>query len=88
MITWRVVVPRRPSEGGVILSYRVGDCLSKDDKPTNGIYNGSVLYEIDTKKSYKFDAENSIWHEAATDSGGMVSTASIADVREVLNYGD
>lgn len=37
-------------------------CNSTDTKP-NGCVNGSVLYELDTKKYYMFDEENSLWYE-------------------------
>lgn len=35
--------------------------LSKDEKPTVGIGNGSLFYEMDTGKSYRFDAETNCW---------------------------
>lgn len=42
-------------------------CLSTDEKPTTiegkKIWNGSTLYEMDTKKLYLFDAENQTWLE-------------------------
>ena len=43
-------------------------CLSTDTKPTqkiDGIHicNGSALYEMDTKKCYIFDEDNSEWLE-------------------------
>lgn len=42
------------------------DGLSTDVKPTDVIENarignGSVFYEMDTKKSFKFDEENKAW---------------------------
>ena len=39
-----------------------GVCLSTDTKPTDWA-NGSILMEIDTKKVFVFDAENSTWRE-------------------------
>lgn len=36
--------------------------LSKDEKPI-GVKNGSVCYEIDTKKIFMFDEENKEWIE-------------------------
>lgn len=39
-----------------------GVCLSSDTKPTN-VPNGSILVEMDTKKIYIFDADNSQWRE-------------------------
>ena len=38
-------------------------CLSTDEKPTTGVSNGAILYEMDTKKFYMFDADNSQWLE-------------------------
>lgn len=35
--------------------------LSKDKKPTADIGNGSLFYEMDTGKSYRFDAETDCW---------------------------
>ena len=42
------------------------DGLSTDTKPVDKvdnahIGNGSVFYEMDTKKGFKFDEENKIW---------------------------
>lgn len=36
-------------------------CLSTDEKPVDGIKNGSWLYEMDTSTFYCFDAENRRW---------------------------
>ena len=36
-------------------------CLSTDEKPVDGIANGSWLYEIDTCTFYCFDEENQRW---------------------------
>ena len=36
--------------------------LETDTKPTKAA-NGSIFYEMDTKKFYMFDAEGSEWHE-------------------------
>lgn len=41
--------------------YIEGDILSTDTKPTTGIANGSVLFEMDTGTMYKFDEENEAW---------------------------
>lgn len=38
-------------------------CLSTDEKPTEGINNGSELIEMDTGKIYLFDKENETWRE-------------------------
>ena len=37
--------------------------LSTDTKPTDGVANGSIFYEMDTKKCYMFDEDNATWHE-------------------------
>ena len=37
-----------------------GVCLSSDAKPTT-YGNGSVLIEMDTRKLYYFDGENTTW---------------------------
>lgn len=49
--------------GGTMKSrYQVdGYCLSTDEKPVDGIANGSWLYEMDTGTFYCFDEENRKW---------------------------
>lgn len=37
--------------------------LSTDQKPTEGIANGSVFIEMDTGKIYFYDLENTTWRE-------------------------
>lgn len=37
--------------------------LSTDEKPTEGISNGSSFIEMDTGKTYFFDEESSSWIE-------------------------
>lgn len=37
--------------------------LSTDEKPTEGVANASVFYEMDTTNVFMFDAENNVWHE-------------------------
>lgn len=39
------------------------DCLSTDQKPTEGICNGSQIKELDTAKLYFFDEEHKQWEE-------------------------
>ena len=42
--------------------------LSDDDKPTAGVPNGSDFLEMDTGKTWYFDAENGDWLDpTATD---------------------
>lgn len=36
--------------------------LSTDDKPTDGVGNGSCFIEIDTGDAYFYDAEGGAWH--------------------------
>lgn len=36
--------------------------LSSDEKPLT-VLNGSTFYEMDTRTTYIFDAENKVWHE-------------------------
>lgn len=38
-------------------------CLSTDTKPTDGIVNGSICIEMNTKKVYIFDETNAQWRE-------------------------
>ena len=46
--------------------YKEGACLSTDSKPTGGdLYNGSKLDEIDTGKSYRYNAAGEAWVEWA-----------------------
>lgn len=49
--------------GGVmrIMDEVDGYCLSTDEKPVDGMANGSWLYEIDTGTFYCFDEENKKW---------------------------
>lgn len=37
--------------------------LSTDEKPTEGVENADVGYEMDTKKVYLFDQANNVWLE-------------------------
>lgn len=48
-------------DGKQIVGQYVG--LSTDNKPTEDIGNGSIFIEIDTKKIYFYDEENSQWLE-------------------------
>ena len=38
-------------------------CLSGDDKPTEGIANGSLVLEMDTSKIYAFNEAGAAWVE-------------------------
>lgn len=37
--------------------------LSTDEKPIEDACNADIFYEMDTKKAFLFDAENSTWLE-------------------------
>lgn len=64
MVTFEGSVKSIP---GVISYAAKGACLSTDTKPTN-VGNGSILLEMDTGKTYAFDAEGEEWIEVS--SGG------------------
>lgn len=36
--------------------------LSSDDKPLDGVSNGSKFIEMDTSTLYLFDMENKVWY--------------------------
>lgn len=38
-------------------------CLSTDNKPIDGIANGSTCIEIDTGKMFVYDKNANTWHE-------------------------
>ena len=45
--------------------------LSTDDpKPTGAVLNGREFKEMDTGKTYYFDAENGVWLEWTQGGGG------------------
>ena len=52
---------KNKEEGKLVVGQYVG--LSTDNKPTENIGNGSIFIEIDTKKIYFYDEENSTWRE-------------------------
>lgn len=51
------------------------DALSTDTKPTD-CPNGSKLFEMDTKKEYRFDEETLTWLEVVSHGGGVASDVS------------
>lgn len=86
MITWRYRYPKEVVDGEIVSRYSVGDCLSSDEKPTDGIYNGSKLYEMDTKKTWKFDMNGEAWLDATgSSSGGSAEALTEDEVEEILN---
>lgn len=52
---------RTNSAGRVAVDKADISCLSTDEKPIEGIANGSWLYEMDTCAFYCFDEENKRW---------------------------
>ena len=58
MVSWNLKKYVKP-----FVYYSEGECLSADEKPTEGVSNGSKLLEMDTGKLYMFDAENGTWVE-------------------------
>lgn len=55
---------------GKLKFYGVGQCMSTDVKPVEGLINGSSLTEMDTGKWFLFDADGSTWYEQPAGSGG------------------
>lgn len=56
--------------------------LSTDEKPIDGIPNGSTFQEMNTGKMFMFDAESKTWHEqptTSTSSGGNSGTTTPDD---------
>jgi len=62
-----ISVNRRTLYGEVYNDVR---CLSSDEKPTEGVKNGSTLIEIDTGKRYLYDALSGSWNEFSQGGGG------------------
>ena len=61
-------------------------CLSTDTKPTERVANGSMLTEIDTGKTFLFDAEKKQWNEVVV--GGMVvSPIPTANIHSITGMG-
>lgn len=50
-------------EDGELLCYGVGQCLSTDTKPVEGMINGSSLIEMDTSKVYFLNKPAGKWEE-------------------------
>lgn len=55
-LTWKTA--ETADTGDLVLE---GSCLSTDEKPTEGVGNGSILLEMDTSKLYIYDAANETW---------------------------
>ena len=54
-------IVKNKEEGKLVVGQYVG--LSTDNKPTENVGNGSIFIEINTKKIYFYDEENSTWRE-------------------------
>lgn len=54
-------IVKNNEEGKLVVGQYVG--LSTDNKPTENVGNGSIFIEINTKKIYFYDEENSTWRE-------------------------
>lgn len=44
--------------------------LRSDDQKPSGVENGTRIIEVDTGEEYRFDAENSTWHNTQRGGGG------------------
>lgn len=55
-LTWKTA--ETADTGDLVLE---GSCLSTDEKPTEGVGNGSILLEMDTATLYFYDAANHEW---------------------------
>ena len=90
MITWNAQKLMTVKDGKAVV-FGYGSCLSTDEKPTEGIYNGSELIEMDTGTRYMFDAESGTWKAVAASGGGGGGGSTVfatpEEVREVLNGG-
>ena len=53
-----------------------GWCLSTDEKPTQGVLNGSCLIEMDTGKVFFFDEEGAAWREFGSGESSSGSESS------------
>lgn len=54
--------------------------LSGDVKPLGTPLNGRKFTEMDTRKEYRFDAENQQWLEQSGGGGGSTTLAGLTDV--------
>jgi hypothetical protein len=65
MVTWsKIKYSGRTKPDGTLIYYKEGDCLSSDTKPTEGVGNGSKLFEMNTGKLYAFDEKNAKWEDS------------------------
>ncbi len=65
MVTWNLIkYSGRSKPDGTSIYYKEGDCLESDTKPTEGIGNGSKLFEMNTGKLFAFDEQHEKWEES------------------------
>lgn len=63
--------------------------LSTDQKPTEGVGNGSAGIEMDTSKVYFFDVDNTTWLEWGAESNAESNAASaLSMTRPSLTLGN
>lgn len=63
--------------------------LSTDQKPTEGVGNGSAGIEMDTSKVYFFDVDNTTWLEWGAESNAASDAASsLSMTRPPLTLGN
>lgn len=62
MVTTIVETRTSASGSGVVTIYDIR-CKSTDDKPTEGITNGSTCMEVDSGKVFVFDEDAGTWNE-------------------------
>ena len=61
MLTTSKCVYMGSTDDGKEINYIEGECLAEDTKPTENIYNGSKMMEMDTATLYMFSAKTSEW---------------------------
>lgn len=49
---------------------------STDNKPVDGVPNGSTFIEINTGKGFLFDGDSKVWHELPSGGAVVIPTAS------------
>ena len=66
-VTWTVWRYMETTPEGERLYYAIGNCLTGDEKPTQNIYNGSILHELNTTTGdvtdYVFNYATKAWVE-------------------------
>ena len=83
MITWHQQRIMHFDANNDPVIYAEGVCLSTDNKPTQGIYNGTKLTEMDTGSTHMFSSDTNAWLELArppTDADSYDDRVSPKDV--------